>query len=45
MQTMGHGLDGLHGHPVWTGAAVVALLLALYALGLVIYSVLLPLTG
>lgn len=52
MQAMGSGLHphgmhphGLHGHPVWNVLVAVALLAALWALGILIYSVLLPLTG
>jgi hypothetical protein len=52
MQAMGSGLHphgfqghGLRGHPMWNVLVAVALLAALWALGVLIYSVLLPLTG
>jgi hypothetical protein len=52
MQAMGSGIhaSGVHGHdrrghPVWSVVTVVAALAALWVLGLLIYSVLLPLTG
>jgi hypothetical protein len=52
MQAMGSGIhpSGAHGHdlrghPVWSVVMVVAVLASLWVLGLLIYSVLLPLTG
>ena len=52
MQAMGSGIhpsgahgQDLRGHPVWSVVVVVVALAALWALGLLIYSVLLPLTG
>ncbi|HEY7135605.1 MAG TPA: hypothetical protein VIB48_11105 [Acidimicrobiia bacterium] len=52
MQAMGSGLhpSGAHGHdlrrhPLWSVVVAVAAVAALWALGLLIYSVLLPLTG
>jgi hypothetical protein len=52
MQAMGSGLhpSGAHGHdlrghPVWGVVMAVVVLASLWVLGLLIYSVLLPLTG
>jgi hypothetical protein len=35
----------LHGHGPWAAVALVAVLLVVYGLGVLVYSVLLPLTG
>lgn len=47
METLRHGvhLHGLHPHGTWAVVAFVAALVGVYGLGILVYSVLLPLTG